>query len=64
MTGPERPRPGMTAQAEADRAARVQREAAALRANLRRRKAQRVRLEQDGSDREVEDNETKHNATD
>ena len=33
-------RPGMTKQAEAERAARLEREAQALRDNLRRRKAQ------------------------
>ena len=33
-------RPGMTPQAEADRHARLEREAQALRENLRRRKAQ------------------------
>ncbi len=34
------PRPGMTPAAEAERQARLEREAAALRANLRRRKEQ------------------------
>ena len=37
---PARPQPALTPRAEADRLARVEREAAALRANLTRRKAQ------------------------
>jgi hypothetical protein len=41
-----RPNPAATPQAEADRQARISREAEALRANLRRRKAQ-SRLRQD-----------------
>ena len=36
----EQPKPAQTAKAEGDRLAREQREAAALRENLRRRKAQ------------------------
>ena len=36
----EKPQPRLTDRAEADKAARLEREAAALRANLRRRKEQ------------------------
>ena len=43
----DRERPGMTPQAEAERLARLEREAAALRANLRRRK-QQVRTRDEG----------------
>ena len=45
----DRPAPALTGRAEADRLARLEREATALRANLRRRKEQQRARPEDGS---------------